>query len=192
MRAPPANASSLPSGSDVRATRLTGRSLSRRLAPVMISTAALIVSVLAFLNQRSVDERAVIANQKADAGQVTYWILSAGGNPRHETLFVQNRGTAPISGVTLDLPTVDPRTEATVSARAGFGSIKSCTILKADLSSMIVEVSKSYIQFTDATGLTWVRTSWGQLNMVPTPYDNAPPDHALMKQRQFLRVKSCL
>lgn len=191
MPAPLANASSPPSGGDVSATQLTGRSLSRRLVPVIVSMAALIVSTLVFLNQRSVDQRTVIANQQANAGQVTYWVLPAASNRHHETLFVQNHGTVPISGVILDLSTVDPKTEATISARAGFGSIAPCTILEVDLSNAPAEAAKSYIQFTDAAGLTWVRTSWGQLNMVPTQRDNGPSNHALMKQRQFLPVKGC-
>lgn len=191
MPAPLANTSSPPSGGDVSATQLNGRSLSRRLVPVMVSMTALIVSILAFLNQRSVDQRTMIASQQADAGQVTYWILPAASNRYHEILFVQNRETALISGVILDLSAVDPKTEATTSARAGLGSIAPCTLLEVDLSSTLAEVAKSYIQFTDVTGLTWVRTSWGQSNMVPTQHDNAPPNRALIKQRQFLPVKGC-
>jgi hypothetical protein len=191
MPVPPANASAPPPESGVRATRLAGRPVPRRLVPVMLSMTALLVSILAFLTQRNVDQMAAIPNQQANADQVTYWTLPATGNPHHETLFVQNRGTAPISEVIFGLPMARPAAEATVFTRARFGSVTPCTTLKAQLPRSIAKVGKSYIQFTDATGLTWLRTSWGRLNRVPTLHDNVPPDNALVKQRQFLPVKGC-
>jgi hypothetical protein len=190
MPGPSANPSSLPPASNVGATPPTGRSLSRRLVPAIISVTALVVSILAFLNQRSAGQAAMIANQQADAVQVTYWILPAAGNVHHEILFVQNRGTAPISEVSFGLSSASPTVKTAETAR--YGSIAPCTILKADLSSAIPGDAKSYIRFTDVSGLTWIRTSWGQLNMVPASHDNASSDHVLIRQRQFLPVKGCL
>ena len=191
MPAPPANASPVPYASDARRTTPTGRSLLRRLAPVMTSMAALIVSIVVFLGQRDMAQRAAIASEQTYADQISYWIMPEASNHHPKTLFVQNRGTAYISGVTVSLYAIDSSAGAPVPRRIGFGSIPPCTTLEAGLPGIIIKVSSSDIEFIDSAGLTWVRTSRGKLNVVSAARHDASPDAALVKQRLLLPVKAC-
>ena len=194
MPAPRADAPSSPDESYERAAWLTGRPLPVRLLSVVVSITALIVSIIIFSGQRDMAQRLAAADRQAHAGQVSFWIMPAAGKSHVETLFVQNRGEAPISGVTLHLPAVGPKPEAAVSAGAGFSTIPPCTVLKADLQSEIAPPAKSHrptLRFTDVNGHTWLRTSAGKLSMVPALRSHAPSGEALMRHKRLLPLKGC-
>ncbi len=191
MPASPANASSPPHAGDARGTQPTGTSLLGRLAPVMVSVAVLGVSILVFLGQRSMAQRAAIAGEQAYADQVSYWIMPAVDKHHVETLYVQNRGMTPVSMVILGLPAISPAAGTAVPSRAGFGSIPSCMTLEASLPGMTTKIAGSYLQFTDSTGRTWVRTSRGKLNTLSSAHYGTPPAEVPLNQRHFLPMEGC-
>lgn len=121
--------------------------------PAIASAIAIVISVLAYTDQHSADEKqaqvdqaAAVAGQRAYATEVSYWLVPGGQGARPD-LVIQNRSSAPVSHVAVMLqPEDDPdgvisefpdgahilastRESPTFKQMYWYGIIPSCTVL---------------------------------------------------------------
>ncbi|MGH3219808.1 MAG: hypothetical protein ACRDPY_14055 [Streptosporangiaceae bacterium] len=97
------------------------------LLPIVVSVAALVVSVFAFMDQHNVDENAVKAAKEIYAERVSYWLIPVAGMPYAPKLIVQNLSSAPVSVVAVTMYT---GTYGRLNNRVsyGLGIIPPCSI----------------------------------------------------------------
>lgn len=180
------------------------------------------MSILAFLEQRTTDQSAVIAAQKAYADKVSYWVIPTDNQPLAPTLAIQNRSSAPISKVTMGLAFrwVSGREVGESLDNINAGLIPPCSIVKTNLQGVLQGalsglrkgrglavlsgfapvgkdirfwVSIPSMAFTDANGLTWIRSSNGQLATGPIlPSYEGRIDHPLLGHSQVIQAPDAL
>jgi hypothetical protein len=202
--------------------------LVRLILPTAISIVAVIVSVLAFIDQHSADQRTATAAQQAYADKVSYWQVPVAGRPDASELMIQNRSTAPISSVNLNVYAAPPYETVSVPLNLNVGIVPPCSIItttilqeaaatelelieltaggrvvrklfEASLKAILgehrvpaprVNVNVNSMTFTDASGLTWTRSSAGTLISNPNVYEGVF-NYPVLGHSKIAAVGSC-
>ena len=161
---------------------------------VIVSVVALVVSVLLFLDQHSVDQASLTAGNQRYARLVSAWVIPPGG--RHAAqLVVENLGDAVIRQVTVRYEASwwkpgAPGQETgqgvlntgSLSSRANddeLGDVGPCSVAAEDIAGSTGRTTGNgyswtadieSVTFTDFNGTTWTRSDTGTLtNAAPSP-----------------------
>lgn len=163
------------------------------LIPIVVSLAALAVSVLAYIDQHTADTAALAAAATARehkyADQVAFWI-DVGRGVRLPVLMVENLGSAPIANVQLTLRLTLPSTvrDAYYTEVFALGVIPPCTVSSTVMTAQQARqfeggatpsaaafgqvagektmLFDSWLNFTDASARSWQRNGDGSLRGV--------------------------
>lgn len=163
--------------------------LFKTIMPSLIAIGALIVSFLAFADQHGVDQSAAISARQAYAAQVSWWLLPSRSKDHGFYLIIQNRGHTPIYNVTVYMNVGEEGSDANATPPVRVilrdDIIPPCaTDTTRPLDAVIKNSNKNgkiygsgaafptvvnstveKIAFTDVTGMTWYRSSVGNLSM---------------------------
>ena len=153
------------------------------LVPIVVSVVAIVISVLAYVDQHHTDSAtlaaAALAAEQQYARQVAFWVNDGQGVPV-PVLMVENLGSAPIANAELTLRITLPSTVPNAYAEQSFdlGVIPPCTISSTVMTSLHGPFGESgaslystdplfqfdsWLNFTDSAGQSWQRNGDGSL-----------------------------
>jgi hypothetical protein len=156
------------------------------LVTIVVSVAAIVVSVLAYSDQHHTDSAALaaaaLASEQQYARQVAFWV-DVGQGVRLPVLMVENLGSSPIANAELTLRQIVDSTgpqENYAEKNFALGVIPPCTISSTPIN--IIEPNGNFgnaaadfhsiagapffdtwLNFTDAAGKSWQRNGDGSL-----------------------------
>jgi hypothetical protein len=181
---PPVNSSA------VRNVRSRLWSVATVVGPATVAIAALVISLLNYEDQHQVDEAAVAASQRHQAGLVSF-ILQQGNGPSNETVLINNSSDNPVNDVQLasNVAFEDGRSYL---LEINLGAIPACSVGRVT-SSMIADYLRAalfpYMQnkntqyeeidgnyqftvasmlFTDSNGIAWKYPEGGPVENTPS------------------------
>jgi hypothetical protein len=160
-------------------SRRRGRKLTAKELPLVISIVAAIIALLTYVDQHNVDRATVITDEETYAAKVGFWLVSPSKPGQLPEIVVDNAGVLPISNVRLLLtatgyPFVEPPNLELYWFTITEDPIPPC----ATVTSPVEQIAMSHVRprkgityklsiqsldFTDASGITWVRSLDGAL-----------------------------
>jgi hypothetical protein len=139
--------------------------------PIIISLAALMVSIFAYNIQHSAYEATSISNKEQYAKLVSGWLIVGDNQHPGGQVVVQNLGNAPINQVAVKVYGITTSGGWGLTATVYPGTIPLCTRATVTLNASN-DLWMSYINsitFEDVNGLSWSRNFDGTLASVPAP-----------------------
>lgn len=161
------------------ASHRQGRRLIVKELPLVISIVAAIIALLTYIDQHNVDRATVLVDEETYAARVGFWLVSPSKPDQLPEIVVDNAGVLPISNVRLLLtatgyPFVEPPNTEWYWFTVTEDPIPPCATVTAPLEQIAMshvrprkgityKLSIQSLDFTDASGMTWVRSLDGAL-----------------------------